>query len=302
MSLAEHWIGQVPEHGAAFFAVPYRYGDEGWFDFQPLSPIYPAALWNVSRAYEDWDTLEKLRRKSPYDWRRVVAFRNKEDAGHEQPWLRFLEGDNPAYPVEILRESYGQVCRRLAQIRCDDADLTQVNIHHWQELNPVITEALVQLTTGSPQVMYNGGLLMAQVRYFDARRRRPGLPPDVAALVEEVDAARITLQLVNLSPLDRHEVIVQAGAFAQHRILQAEYSACSSPYPGPIGDYAGPELEVETRTQVIAGVRMLVHLPPATQITLNLALERDVEQPSYALPWNGMPGDDSASTEPSGNH
>ena len=69
-----------------------------------------------------------------------------------------------------------------------DADLTQVDVHHWQDLNPVLTEALMQLTLGAPQIVYNGGLLTARVRYFDAERRRPGLPPDVAALVETLEA------------------------------------------------------------------------------------------------------------------
>jgi hypothetical protein len=251
-----------------------------------MAPIYATALWNISRAQEDWEMLEQLRRHSPYDWRRVVAFRNKEDAGHEQPWLRFLSGENPTYPSEILRESYGQVCRRLAQIRSDTADLTQVGIHHWQELNPVLTEALVQLTTGAPQLVYNGGLLMAQVRYFDASRRRPGLPPDVAALVDVVEGDRIALQLVNLSPFAGRDVIVQAGTFGQHRFARTTYSACAGAYADPIGSYAASAFEVVERSQAIGANRLLVRLPPATEVRLNLTIERDVETPSYALPWS----------------
>ena len=29
------------------FVVPYRHLDSGWFDFQPMAPMYPAMLWNV---------------------------------------------------------------------------------------------------------------------------------------------------------------------------------------------------------------------------------------------------------------
>ena len=50
MSLGEHWIGQfsaLGEQGETFL-VPYRYGDAGWFDYQPMSPIYPVSLWNLS--------------------------------------------------------------------------------------------------------------------------------------------------------------------------------------------------------------------------------------------------------------
>ena len=115
----------------------------------------------------DWARIEQLRAAEQYDWRTVKAFRNKEEGGHDQPWLRFLAGDNPTYPEEILRAAYANVCRRLALIAQDEADLKQVYIHHWQQLNPVVTEALIQLTLGAPQIIYNGGLLHCRLRYFD---------------------------------------------------------------------------------------------------------------------------------------
>ncbi|MDB5077181.1 MAG: hypothetical protein JWO42_3360 [Chloroflexi bacterium] len=287
MSLAHHWIGQVPEEGAPIFAVPYRYGDHGWFDFQPLSPIYPVGLWQISGDSADWGLIETLRQHTHYDWRDVLPFRNKEDAGHEQPWTRYLAGDNPMYPAAILRESYGQVVRRLAQIRRDDADLTRVNIHHWQELNPVLTEALVQLTMGAPQIVYNGGLLMVRVRYFDALRRRPGLPADVAALVEGLDAARTTVHLVNLSPVNARDVIVQAGAFGEHHFVRAHYDVRRSDYPGPIGSYGPPDLHAEKCSIAVDNKHLHVHLPPATQVTIDLELSRFKNTPSAALPWHG---------------
>ena len=53
-------------------------------------------------------------------------------------------------------------------------------MHHWQDLNPVIPEGLVQMTMGTPAAVYHGGLLHAGVRYFDPKRRRPGLPEHIA--------------------------------------------------------------------------------------------------------------------------
>ena len=50
--------------------------------------------------------------------------------------------------------------------------MTNLYEHHWQTVNPVTCEALVQLTLGGPQPMYNGGMLHTTVRYFDAERRR----------------------------------------------------------------------------------------------------------------------------------
>lgn len=286
MSLAHHWVGQLPDADSPVFMVPYRFGDLGWFDFQPLAPTYPVALWNLSQDPDDWKRIELLRDRSPYDWRDVSPFRNKEDAGHEQPWTRFLACEHPAYPAAILRESYGQVVRRLAQIQRDDADLAQVNIHHWQELNPVVTEALVQLTMGGPQIIYNGGLLLVRVRYFDAQRRRPGLPEDVAALVAGLDAAHTTVQLVNLSPVHARDVVVQAGAFGEHRFVDARFSVKTGVYPGPIGAYMTPAVGHQASRVAIGATHFQVHLPPGTEITLAVTIERFVNRPSYTLPWS----------------
>ena len=178
MSLGEHWIGQFSALGEQHetFLVPYRYGDAGWFDYQPMSPIYPVSLWNLSMAPEDWERIEEIRRAGGYDWRKVFSFHTKEDAGHEQPWIRFLAGDNPTYPEDILRASYRQVCRRLDLVRGDTEATTHQDPHRWQQTNPVTTEALIQLTLGAPQLIYNGGLLMSRLRYFDFDRNVPVCP------------------------------------------------------------------------------------------------------------------------------
>lgn len=283
MSLSHHWLGQI-EEGQEVFVVPYRYGDQGWFDWQPLSPVYPTALWNLTFASEDWDRIEALRRTTPYDWSEVSGFRNKEDCGHEQPWLRYLAGENPDYPEQILASTYAQVCRRLELIRQDEDDLTQVNIHHWQEHNPVITEALVQLTMGGPQLIYNGGLLQTRLRYFDGQRHRPGLPEDVAALVSVLEADRTVVELVNLSPFEEREVIVQGGAFGEHVFGEVVYSVLASDYPGSAKRYAAPPIEAGAESLSVEANRLRVVLPPATRIRLDLETRRYAHPPSYASP------------------
>ncbi|MCL4859939.1 MAG: hypothetical protein KJZ93_11060 [Caldilineaceae bacterium] len=287
MSLQHHWIGEFTAQGdaPAMFVVPYRYGDQGWFDYMPLSPVYPTALWNLSQAAADWARIERLRQVEQYDWRTVVPFRNKEDCGHEQPWLRFLAGDNPTYPEEMLRAAYSMVCHRLALIAADQADLTQVNIHHWQQHNPIITEALVQLTLGAPQHIYNGGLLHCAVRYFDAERRRPGLPDDVAALVEQLEPTSTVARLVNLSPFAERSVIVQAGGFGEHQIEAVTFDARASDYPGSHHAYAPPPLQTERQTVRVDDKWLRVTLPPATEARLVLQVARHVNEPSYAQPW-----------------
>jgi hypothetical protein len=289
MSLGHHWIGLVHEHPpeSEVMVVPYRFSDSGWFDYQTPTPIYPVALWNVSQRSDDWARIEQLRKHSLTDWLDVIPFRSKEDAGHEQPWLCFLRGENPDYPERILSEAYSKVARRLEMIRRDTSDLSQVSIHHWQELNPVTTEALVQLTLGAPQIIYNGGLLHAQVRYYDAELNRPGLPQEVAALVKTIVADGITLHLVNLSAFDERKLIVQAGAFSEHRFVRASYERRISEYPGVQGPggYSAPPLRTETVEVAIDDTLLHVSLPPATEIHLRLTMIRHVNTPSYRLPW-----------------
>lgn len=288
MSLSHHWLGTASDgqddHNV--FVAPYRYGDHGWFDYQPLSPVYPTAIWNVSQSEEDWRRIEALRQAERYDWRTVIPFRNKEEGGHDQPWLRYLAGDNPTYPEEILRATYASVCRRLALIANDDADLMQVNIHHWQEHNPILCEALVQLTLGAPQIIYNGGLLHCRLRYFDATRQRPGLPDDVAALVTTLEAERTVVTLVNLSPFAERAVIVLAGGFGEHRFDTVTYDVFTSDYPGSQKQYAPPPITTEERAVVVGDNRLQVKLPPGTEITLDMGMSRYVNQPSYRQPFS----------------
>jgi hypothetical protein len=287
MSLREHWIGQLEGLGPerTTFLVPYRHGEAGWFDWQPLSPIYPMALWNLSMEARDWAGIERLRQESRYDWACVQGFHTKEDAGHEQPWSRFLAGENPGYPEAALQAAWGQVCRRLALIEADPHAEDHTDVHHWQKLNPVTTEALIQLTLGAPQLIYNGGLLACRVRYFDAEERRPGLPRDVAALVERLEAERTVLRLVNLSPRHPRRVLVQGGAYGEHRFGEVRYTRRSGDYPGPIDDYAAPAWRTETTVDRVDGTQLQVDLPPATEIVLDLTTLRYRGRPAARSPW-----------------
>jgi hypothetical protein len=298
MSLRHHWtnveaaLGDTAGDGQTF-VVPYRYGDSGWFDYQPMSPIFPAALWALSGNGTDWATILDLRDKSGYDWRNVYAFRSKEDAGHEQPWIEFLAGRNPGYPEAAMRAALGVAHWRLDQIRADRADFERVNIHHWQEHNPITTEALLQLTLGAPQILYNGGLLVAPLRHFDAEHNRPGLPPDVAALVTGVSAEQVTITFVNTSPVEARTVLVQAGSFGEHSFESVQYTrrAPDSRYPGGeakyeygASPYAPPDPLAEMAIQEVHSSHLRVQLPPDTEITLTLGMRRNVNQASYALP------------------
>jgi hypothetical protein len=292
-SLKHHFTAQL-ETAPGVLVVPYRVNDTGWFDEHPMPPTLPVALWNISQDARDVDRIERLRSHDPADWRVTHNARGKEDAGHEAPWWRYLHGDNPDYPQLILTQALGHVARRLALVRTEPTDPERLRpdqnihlwVHLWQQLNPVTTEALVQLTLGAPQFVYNGGLLHARVRYFDAVRERPGLPEGVAALVSTVEDTRTVLTLVNLDALEERAVVVQAGAFAEHEFGAVTFSEDSSDYPGSLWAYSAPAPQLQTRSVTVNAAHLRVTLPPGTQITLDLETRRYVNPPTYRTPFS----------------
>ena len=287
MSVGDNWASQLDEipEGEKTFLVPYRYGDAGWFDWQPMTALYPVYLWSLSMSDEDRQRVERLRDAGAGDWNKVHPFRDKHDSAHEQPWFQFLAGENPEYPERILHASHQQLSRRLAQMRTDEYVGTQHHIHHWQWGNAVSSEALIQLTLGAPQPIYNGGLLHARVCYFDAVQKRPGLPEDVGALVTELTADRTVLRLVNLNPVEDRELVIQAGAFGEHRFEDATFHSRTSEWPGELGGYAGsytaPPVTTESRKVDVRHRHLTVHLPAAQEITIDLTTRRYVNDPSH---------------------
>ncbi|QUQ72474.1 hypothetical protein [Kutzneria sp. CA-103260] len=257
--------------------VPFRHGASGWFDFQPLPLVYPVWLWWLTSAPADVRRLESLARS---DWSETKWFHDKEEQGHEAPWISYLLGRNPLYPEHALELALGQVDHRLALMRATPFGPPDDNIHWWQRLNPVVTEVLTQLTTGAPPALYNGGLALARVTYGDARRGRPGLPADVAALVSEADADGIRTTLVNLSPDDTREVVVQAGAFGEDRIDDVQFDVAAD-YPGDPGTYAIPLPASSVRSQPVGRARLVVELPPLTRVSLRLSITRRARTPAH---------------------
>ena len=119
---------------------------------------------------------------------------------------------------------------------------------------------------GCPHSVYHGGLLRATVRYFDAARMRPGLPPDVGALVDSLGADGAGIQLANVSRSETRNLIVQAGAFGEHQFT---------------------EVKVGEGVKKVDGKYLRVELPPMTSVRLEGGLKRFCNDPSYAFPWHG---------------
>ncbi|MEE1736852.1 hypothetical protein PUR49_10115 [Streptomyces sp. BE147] len=247
--------------------VPQRHNDSGWFDFTVMPGQLPVSLWHFSRESQDQERIERLRAGARWDWRTVHTQRIKDEAGHEEPWYEFLQGRNPGFPERMLRSALDSCAERVEAIENDQVDPAVgpdiLDIHHWQDLNPVVTEALLQLTTGSPQVLYNGGLAHMHLRYHDAAGQRPGLPADVAALVSDIRPDRTVVELVNLGGTAR-SLVVQAGSFAEHVMHTAQVD------DGPARDVGGPYCRVE--------------LPGGTQVRLTITMTLRGGRPTCDAP------------------
>lgn len=286
-SIRARWLAHLgPAAAEESLLVPYRHDDRGWFDWNPLQTSVPMALWHYTQTPADRERLDALRAGSAEGWRSVRPFRDKEEAGHEEPWYAYLSGDLPDYPEQILDAAQTQTRRRLALMeQWAGADVPEAAIHVWQDVNPVVTEALTQLTWGAPQVVYNGGVARARVRYYDAETRRPGLPEDVAALVSSIDPDATVVQLVNLSGTESRSLIVQAGAFAEDDIASVSYETAAPDWPGSHTEYLPHPLERAAVTVEVNGPWLEVTLPAGTEVTLTLALRCRVRRPLHRTPW-----------------
>jgi hypothetical protein len=287
---------RAPE-GESVTLVPLRHGSTGWFDYQTLPLSYPTWLWWLTRgsskttdsdalvaddAVADAALIERLKRESGYNWSTISWSHDKEEQGHEAPWILYVQGQNPAYAVDALGLALAQVHQRLALMRANPTEPEGDDIHWWQRLNPVATEILTQLTTGAPPAVYNGGLQLARVRCVDARRNRPGLPPDVSALVHAINEAGVTVELVNLGASEGQEVVIQAGAYGEDSIDAVTYSAIDGEFPGSPHSYAIPvTAERDVSVALAPSPFLTVVLPPASKIRLTLAITRRVFTPAH---------------------
>jgi len=254
--------------------TPNRYSCEGWghyphsgpqvFRFQDLAHLYHASM-----AAQDYDLVLQLRAGDlETDWCEVEPAGEKGTGATEKARFQYYDGSNPDWPQKILSAEYSSALRALDQIQNDKRDREQIKLEHKNAPNPVFTKGLTQVAMGAPQSVYCGGLLRATVRYFDAQRKRPGLPEEVSALVDELGPDRLGLQLVSLSSQATREVIVQAGAFGEHSFSEIEWA----------------DGDGQKRTIPLDSKYVRVRLPPHSCARLKIGYRRFVNQLSYTHP------------------
>ncbi len=220
---------------------PHMYGDAGWYEFTPKKYLHGAEeIWY-------WSMRDADRKRLP-----------------PGGWQAFLGGDDPAYPETTLRQDLDALRKKVAAMRADPTTPDTRLADDPLAYNPASAGNLVRLMLGG---LHHGNrtlILHARVRYFDPDRRRAGLPPDVAALVEGLATDRTTLSLVNTNQLEPRLVLIQAGGYGEHQFT---------------------DVTIGGKTTPVNGRHLLVRLDPGAGARLVLGTRRYVNTPTSALPW-----------------
>ncbi|HZP84806.1 MAG TPA: hypothetical protein VFB21_24435 [Chthonomonadaceae bacterium] len=224
---------------------PHNYGDEGWYNFQPHPYLHGALdLWYWSQQPTDRERLP------------------------DNDWLAYLEGRNPDYPEQALQADFARIRERVEGMRADPTTPDTRLSDDPMVYNPCSVASLLHLMLGGIRPSYWGGPLHCRVRYFDPERRRAGLPADVGALMEKLSADETVLTLVNLHQVEPRTVILQAGAYGEHQIMQVMQG--------------GREIRVGSPC-------LSVRLEPGAGEQLTLRMRLYANRPTLARPWDRLP-------------
>ena len=215
--------------------LPRKHGDDGWYGYSGNQHL--DVQRDIYLATFDRSGLEGLER---------------------DPWIRFLDGENPDYPVEALQSDIEGVRRRVAGMLADESVDYERTSDYTQRFNPARTEALANLVLGANHPGTSGNILQARLLYFDPARDRVGLPDGVAALVESISEEGVRVRLVNLDQVRARDVYVRAGAYGEHQFNAVD------------GDSADEDM-------------LRVRLEPGSGGVLDLGMALFVDQPT---PWN----------------
>jgi len=179
-------------------------------------------------------------------------------------WVEFLEGSNPGYAATALRRDLAAVARKTEKFRADRSVPEKRLADNMMDGNPATVAALLQLMWGALPPGREGSLMSARLRYFDPAQRRAGVPPDVGVLISGMTDTTTTVTFVNLSATTPRTVIVQGGAYGEHRF---------------------ETVAADGRDTPVGAETFSVQLSPGAGARLVLTMKRYVNRPTVAFPW-----------------
>jgi hypothetical protein len=234
-------------------STPRMFGDNGWYSYAP--GLYAQNGFDI--------------------WYMSMRASDRARTGGEHPWVEFLEGRNPAFPVKALQEDLDRVRRRVQAQRDDKSTPATRLADAALDINPASVTALIHLTQGGIHIArppwsqtsppQGGAPLYARLRHFDPVRRRAGLPEDVAALVTALGDTTTALTVVNVNQVAPRTITVQAGGYAEHL-------------------FTGISIDGEKRE--LNATAFTVELAPGAGANIELTMKRFANAPTFAFPWD----------------
>jgi hypothetical protein len=222
--------------------TPRMYGDDGWYGYVPeLYKLNNLELYFLSMKPED-----------------------RQRTAHE-PWLDYLEGENPGYPEQALQADLDNVRKRVLGMRQDTTTPDTRLADDPMKFNPASVTSLIHLMQGGLHITRRASVLHCRLRYFDPIQRRAGIPKDVAALVESMTCDGVTLSLVNVNQTESRTLVVQAGAYAEHQF--------------------GHIINGKNKVKV-DGAFFSIKLAPGCGAKLQIEMKRFVNRPTLIFPWD----------------
>jgi len=264
------------------FQVPIRYDDRGWHHYRRESPSDYLHLWFMTQSENDWAEIERFAETQERSRGRITD----GDLG----WAMFVKGRNPGYAARELRDEVKTVIRKIEFIQKEHGDPETFVDNKWILVDPMKLDRLVRLSVGGLPVKVQGEMLYSQVRYFDGERRQAGLPPDVAALVTHIEKDLIELEVVNLNPAEPRQLVIQGGAYGEHRFESVTYKQVAEIQP-PVRDVRNPrsgmiDQALTESSSVLNGRAFVVNLSPGSGSKLTLKIKRFASEPSFDFPWD----------------
>ena len=221
---------------------PHMFGDEGWYDYTP-HPFSDGAL-------------------EVYYWSMDSEDRTRVS---DDPWIAFLGGERPDFPVEALKGALETVRSKVETVRNDNSTPDTRLSDEMNSINPATTEVLTQLMLGGLPTGRVGFPLHCRLRYFDPLLRRAGPPEDVGALVESMTHDEVTVTLVNINPITERTVVLQGGAYGEHQFQTVSAN--------------GESVAIDRSA-------FKVRLSPGSGSRLKIGMNRYANSPTLFFPWD----------------
>ena len=184
----------------------------------------------------------------------------------QMPWLKYLKGQNPDYPIQAMNRDFEYIRERIERMNNDPTSPDTRLADYLLRIVPPTTDQLTELMLGG-YFAPSGRIwvLHSRLRYFDPARRRSGIPEDVASLVHELSDDSVSVTLVNTNQVEARDVQMQAGGYGEHQ-------------------FKGVKVNGKTESMDAGWVN--IRLEPGAGAKLELSMDRYVNSPTLAQPWN----------------